>query len=128
MALTICFDLGVAQPLRSGVEVVISEGNIVASWSYDNSRAVNPVPAQYFIATVSQDGMQIGTTFMIDVNTESVTIPGSLFQAESTYIVSVIVRNLQGDSEPISEPVTIPVGFNSALGKSQYNFKLGACF
>ena len=112
------FPLGVAQPL-SDVNVNIGDSSVEVSWSYDNSRTVNPVPARYFVATVTQDGMQIGTPFMLNVTTTSITIPGSLLQAESMYTVSVIVRNLQGDSEAVTESITLPVdfNFNNAIGK-----------
>jgi hypothetical protein len=114
------FDLGVAQPL-SDVELMNNEGTVVASWSYNNSMAVNPVPAQYFIANVTRDGMQIGAPFVINVNTTSITIPGSFIDPESMYTVSVVVRNLQGDSEVISESISTPA---SALGKSHTVLKL----
>lgn len=117
------FALGVARAL-SDVEVMIGSGSVTVSWSYDNSRTVNPVPAQYFIATVSQDGIQIGAPFMINVDTTSITIPGTLLQPESTYTVSVVVRNLQGDSEAVSESITIPAGFNNAVGKLYTVLKL----
>ena len=111
--MTECFALGVAQPL-SDVEARIGDSIVMVTWSYNNSRAVNPVSAQYFVVTVSLDGVQTQESpFMVNINTTSITIPGELLQPGRTYMVSVVVRNLQGDSEAITESIPIPSDFNT---------------
>ena len=93
------------------MEVAIVGDVITVTWTYDNS--ANDVPAMSFVATVFQDGIQQGDPISVPITLSSITVPTSILTANQPYMVSVVVRSLQGDSDAISETFT----YNSAIGK-----------
>ena len=105
------FIVGRAAPLL-GVGIVNAGNNtITANWTYDNS--VNRVPATDFIATITQGGVQIGNPIERSANFRNATVSTRNLTVGQTYTVSVVVRNLQGDSDAISATFV----FNSAIGE-----------
>lgn len=102
--------VGRAVPL-SDLSIINSGSMITATWAYDNT--VNLVPATDFIATVTQGDGQIGDPIERSANFRNATILTSDLTVGQSYTVSVVVRNLQGDSDAVSETFV----FNSAIGE-----------
>ena len=82
------------------------------SWEYNNSR--NDVPAFSFVLAIKQEEQDVITT-TLSINERSYSVSLSRLRSEETYIVDVAVRNLQGDSEPVSQIFTVPR--SSGVGK-----------
>ena len=106
---------GVPFPL-SGLTVMVTNTSVVVMWTYDNG--ANAVPATYAIANVTSNGIPITAPLPpIDINRMSVVIPSAVLEGERTYMVSVVVRNLQGDSQPVTAEFTTPRSFSGITGK-----------
>lgn len=102
---------GTALPV-SDVQVDIRTNSVVVSWMYDN--AVNSVPARFFHVSVTQDGTQV-IALRIRANETSYTIPGNSLIGGQTYMVSVVVSNLQGNSTAIMDSILLPTNFNGSI-------------
>ena len=83
-------------------------GNILFSWSYDDS--LNGVPATYFILNITRDNRPNATplSYPIRANMLSFTVPFESLIGNQTYTASVVVRNLQGDSLSVSDVFRAP--------------------
>ena len=85
----------------------LAAGTITFTWTYPDS--LNEVPITGFIITITQDmGGADSITMELPPNQLSFTLPLSHFLNQIPYTASVTVRNLQGSSEPIFDPFTIP--------------------
>lgn len=96
--------VGVARPLGM-ISVQVTDDGVIFTWNYNNS--LNEVPAELFVVSITPAG---GTTFTIPIsaNLRSITVPLSMLKSEQTYDITAVVRNSQGDSEPISNSFTAP--------------------
>lgn len=82
------------------------------SWLYDNRR--NSVPATNFTGTVRPDGVMMNEPVYTTTTSKTYfVIPGYTLEINQTYLVTVVVNNLQGVSEAVYEDFV----YNSALGK-----------
>ena len=113
--LCLTYFIGTAFPL-SGLIPMITNTSVIVMWTYNNS--ANAVPATSFIANVTLNGVDINAiTNPININAMSVTIPSTVLEGEQTYMVSVVARNLQGDSQPVTREFMTPRSFSGAAGK-----------
>ena len=89
-----------------------SDGTVEFTWEYNNSR--NGVPASGFIVAIKRDGQDV-ITDTLSIDQRSYTVLLSRLMGGETYTMEVIVRNMQGDSEPISQIFNTPK--SSGVGK-----------
>ena len=96
--------LGPPQAIN-GVEVQIRSGEIAFSWTYDDS--ANGVPATAFVITIVRAGNTV-LTRTIPVTQRSYTIDVNDLDSSEEHTVTLMVQNLQGNSQTVSNIFTTP--------------------
>ena len=76
------------------------------TWEYDDS--TNDIPSSNFSVRIKRNE-QIILSDDISINSRSYTIPLSNLESGEVYSVEVVVRNIHGDSDPVSQIFTVPV-------------------
>lgn len=109
MKITIHVCISFVGPPRSlsGVNALIDidDGVITFTWEYDDS--INGVPATNFVVTIKLDGQTVFTA-QVPADVRAYTLALSKLMEEQMYSAEVAVRNMQGDSLPISQFFTTP--------------------
>ena len=86
------------------------DNEVVLMWTYDNT--VNIVPVIGFVVTIKLGDQTIKTT-LLPADQRSYPVTLSELMADQTYSAEVVVRNLQGDSLPITEIFRTPTRSDS---------------
>ena len=100
------YNIGVPEPV-SQVDVNIRGNIVVFNWTYNNS--VNGVPATEYVITVVRTGTNlVSASDTIPISQMNYTITVEELLSFRNHSVSLVVRNMQGDSEEISNRFTTP--------------------
>ena len=97
--------VGRPRPLSGALEVTIMDRTVTFRWNYDNS--VNGVPATKFVLNVTRSGGP-NVREMLNIDQRQHSISSNDLASNQSYTVAIAVRNLQGDSDIISNTFRSP--------------------